>query len=285
LNSSNNNNTANNNSQRRRPIRRIFFGALVATEPWELFHIVSTESYGIYEGIVLVESNRTQNFSPRNLTHYNNKSEHEDIIGKMFGISPEEKKKKKNTVQIRLWVNEDSNLNGLAREKAQRDDILNGWKDLGMEPDDVGILSDIDEVLTRDFLRAIQVCNVIDEIDYNTHKCRPDMMGLRTVTQVYESSPECPTEDREGFHPSVFVGHCIEGIGDATIHKPAPRDGGSKRASGWDRIGWNKSNPYTPLVKGGDFRSTGGVRNVNLVQQQQQMTTSTSTSTSTSDIE
>jgi hypothetical protein len=34
-----------------------------------------------------------------------------------------------------------------------------------MQPNYFGILSDIDEVLTRDFLRAIQVCNVIDEID------------------------------------------------------------------------------------------------------------------------
>jgi hypothetical protein len=280
-NSNNNNNNNNNNNTANKPKRRrIFFGALVATEPWELFQIVATESYGIYEGMVLVESNRTQNFSPRNLTHYNhnnNNNKHEDIIGTMFGISPEEKKKK--TVQIRLWVNEDSNLRGLARENAQRNDILNGWKDLGMQPDDIGILSDIDEVLTRDFLRAIQVCNVIDEIDYNTHRCRPDRMGLRAVTQVYESSPECPS-DNEWFHPSVFVGHCIEGIADnnstTTYHKSAPRDEDGERLPGWGRTDWDESKPYIPLVNGGDFRSTGGVRNVNV---QQQMT-STSTSTS-----
>lgn len=251
------NGNSNGPAALRQKPRRIFFGSLVAAESWELFEIVAAETYGIYEGFVLVESNRTQNFSARNLTHYNKKEKHEEIIEKMFGIPPQNTK-------IRLYVNEDPKLINLPREHAQRNDIVNGWKDLGMQPDDVAILSDMDEVLTRDFLRAIQVCSVIDEIDYSSHKCQPDKMGLRAVTQVYESSPECITEHRKWFHPSVFVGHCIEGIGNTTIHKPSPRHVNNVRLPGWGQHDWNASNPYTPLSDGGDFRAPGAARSVKL---------------------
>jgi len=36
------------------------------------------------------------------------------------------------------------------------------------------------------------------------------------------------------------------------------------RLAGWGYTDWNESNPYTPLVNGGDFRSIGGVHNVNV---------------------
>mmetsp|Transcript_5662 Transcript_5662/g.14138 ORF Transcript_5662/g.14138 Transcript_5662/m.14138 type:complete len:511 (-) Transcript_5662:351-1883(-) len=250
--------TSDDPSRRRQRPRRIFFGGLVATEPWELFEIVAAETHGIYEGFVLVESTRTQNFFPRNLTHYNHRAKHERMIGRLFGI-PE------NKTQIRLYVNEDPELTDLSRESAQRNDILNGWLELGMQADDVAILADMDEVLTRDFLRAIQICDVIDEIDYDSHRCRPDKMGLRTVTQVYEGSPECVTDERTGFHPSVFVGQCLEGIADATIHPPSPRDEWGDRQPGWGQSDWDESKEYNPSYNGGDFRGTGGARNTNLL--------------------
>ena len=143
--------------------RRIFFGSLIAAEPWELFEIVAAETYGMYEGIVLVESNRTQAFYVRNLTHYSDKTRHESHISAIFGIPH-------NHTQIRFFVNENPKLKNLIREHVQRNDILRGWKELGMQPDDIGILSDIDEVLTRDFLQAIQVCDVIPGLDYHTHQ-------------------------------------------------------------------------------------------------------------------
>ena len=46
---------------------------------------------------------------------------------------------------------------GLVRENVQRQHILGLWRAAGMGPADVGILSDMDEVFTRDFLRALQV--------------------------------------------------------------------------------------------------------------------------------
>ena len=235
--------------QRAKP-RRIFFGSLVASEPWELFEIIAAETYGMYEGIVLVESNRTQAFYVRNLTHYPDKKRHEPQISAVFGIPH-------NHTQIRLFVDENPKLNGLTRERAQRNGVLQGWKELGMQPDDVGILSDLDEVLTRDFLRAIQVCDVIDKLDYHTHRCNPNKMGLRSTTQVYESSPECIMHNRLWHQPSVFPGHCLEGIGDARKHPPPPRGDGGLRLKGWDPRKWNDTQPYAPSADGADFRRPG----------------------------
>jgi len=232
--------TSDDPVHRRTEPRRVFFGSLIASESWELFEIAAAETFGMYEGIVLVESNRTQNFTPRNLTHYNYKEKHEEIIGRMFGI-PNDK------VQIRSFVNEDPKLMYLSREHAQRNDILNGWKELGMQPDDVAILSDMDEVLTRDFLRAIQICDVIDGLDYHSHECQPQRMGLRTSTQVYEGSPECITHKRSWSQPSFFVGHCIEGISDKTaIHKPPPRQKNGKRLPGWGNMIGIRQTPTIP---------------------------------------
>ena len=50
-----------------RPNRRIFYGALIAEEPWELVDILATETHGIFEGMVFVESNRTQMLHPRTI--------------------------------------------------------------------------------------------------------------------------------------------------------------------------------------------------------------------------
>lgn len=65
------------------------------------------------------------------------------------------------------------------------------------------------------------------------------------------------------FHPAVYSGHCLEGIGDL-IHKPPPREGRGTRALGWNRETWNKTKPYTPSSNGGDFRLYGGVRNIHV---------------------
>jgi hypothetical protein len=42
-----------------------------------------------------------------------------------------------NNVQIRAFVNEDSNLKGMDCEQMQRAEILKEWKDLGMQKEDV----------------------------------------------------------------------------------------------------------------------------------------------------
>ena len=180
--------------------RRIFFGALMASEPWELFEIVATEAYGIYAGIVLVESNRTQNFSPRPVTRVDDDPQQEQG-GAEEGTTTTTTRSRRNTtcitrttthiiqhlfqtqnVQLRLYVNEDNTVLDLDRESAQRDDILLGWHELGMQGDDIGIISDMDEVLTRDFLNALQQCDEIEPFNYEKYRCNPTKMGVRTTT-------------------------------------------------------------------------------------------------------
>jgi hypothetical protein len=77
------------------------------------------------------------------------------------------------------------------REQMQRAEILKGWKDLGrMQKEDIGLLTDADEIFTLDFLRGVQVCDGIDGLDNNKRHCKPPN-GLRASTPVFETSPEC----------------------------------------------------------------------------------------------
>jgi hypothetical protein len=106
---------------------------------------------------------------------------------------------------------------------------------MGMQPTDIGIIADADECFTRDFFRAVQYCEDIEPLDYKEKgQCRHDVTGIRSATFIYESSPERPTEKRIGDRPGLFPVHCIEGIGNSTLHLHAPRQPNSiNRAHGW----------------------------------------------------
>jgi Glycosyltransferase family 17 len=236
--------------------RRIFYGSLVADEPWEVMEIVAAESYGIYQGMVFVEGNRTQNFTPRPFRRLH----HGPTLANLFGVP-------KSHVHVRAFVNEDPKLTELSREHAQRAEIVRGWKELGMQPDDVGLLADADETFSRDFLRAVQVCDGIDLLDYESHHCKHTKVKLVAVSRVFESSPECVTDKRTWYHPDMIIGHCIDGISNSPKHGPAPRTKGSYlRAPGfgvgcddWEGEG-NITDSRYPLWNAADFRRTcGGV--------------------------
>jgi Glycosyltransferase family 17 len=253
--------------------RRIFFGALIADESWELLDILSTEAYGIFAGIVLVESNRTQNLTPRKFRHLNDSA----LISQMFGT----------TVQIRPYLDEHRNKFFLEYEHAQRQEILYGWKDIGMLPEDVGLLADMDEIFTRDFLRAAQTCDNIDLFTYKDenptnatdekghvattfsgHSCQHQYTKLIGLASVFESTPECITAKRNWHHPDMILGHCIEGIGE---HPPAPRDrqyplkrskGFGEKCKEWDGEDAIIDPKKYPSWNAGDFRRTCGGRMV-----------------------
>jgi hypothetical protein len=195
--------------------RRIFMGSNIAMEPWEVFEIVGTEAYGLYSGIVLVESNRTQTFTPRRVRRH----KHGPIIAQIFGV-PE------SSVQIRNHVNEVAWSLNLIRENVQRMDIVQGWLELGMTRDDIGFLTDIDETFSRDMLLAMQTCHGIPALDYDLHHCHHQHVSLVATTQVFEASPECISQ-RDWIRPSAMLGHCITGIADETLHPPTPREPGA----------------------------------------------------------
>ena len=229
--------------------RRIFYGALIANEPWELLEIVAAETYGIFAGMVFAESNRTQGNYPRNYTHFGQPNR-EAEFRELFGTQ---------NVLIKSYVNEDiSRLDELDREHKQRQEILKGWKELGMQPDDIGYLTDVDETFTRDLLRAAQTCDT-KFLDYEHHHCKP-LAGLRGLTEVFETSPECIADGRYWYHPSMVIGHCIELIGDESKNPLAIRedDYSSFRHEDEDYMNKELADQRYPLYNGGDFRTVGG---------------------------
>ena len=108
-------------------------------------------------------------------------------------------------------------IQGLVREHLQRQAILKVWKENGMTTQDIGFISDVDEVFTRDFLLAAQTCDIPQFRP--GQDCRAPKLMADTL--VFESSPECVTdlEKRSWFHPDTIIGECIETIGDSeTVH-------------------------------------------------------------------
>jgi hypothetical protein len=303
------------------PRRRIFYGALIADESYELLNIVATEAYGIYSGIVLVESNRTQSFVPRPWKHVwstrttgtnvhtgtavvvdhdmdDDRTSGSSGIGSttsstgatqqrlatLFGMT------EVSQLMIVPYIDENEKLKELTREHAQRNEIIRGWKLLGMQPDDIGVLSDTDETFTRDYLRAIQQCDNIPQFQYEQHQCHHSMVKVVAHTRVFESSPECITDNRAWYHPDIIMGHCIEGIGDATLHPPAPRESRLPylRALGFgnDCTDWEGENKITdrryPAWNAADFRRTCSGKSV-VVLQRRHIHDATATSSSTND--
>jgi hypothetical protein len=108
------------------------------------------------------------------------------------------------------WLDEAPDAISSTREYIQRESILYRWKQQGMRPDDVGVVGDIDEVFSRDFLRASQVCNIPQFQE--TDCLKPKIVAL---TNIYESSPECRNQ-KNRFHPDMMSGACLDGVGDPT---------------------------------------------------------------------
>ncbi len=191
--------------------RKIFYGANIADEPWELLTIVAAEAFGIFEGMVYVEANRTHNFDPRPFKRLH----HNDTIRSLFGA---------RQVQVRGFVNENRRIREIYRDNMQRNEIVRGWKELGMTPDDIGYIADPDETFSRDFLRAVQVCDGIDAFNYDLHRCGK-AAKLVSSTRVFEMTPECTAYNRNWYHPDMMLGACIEQIGNESLNPISQRNG------------------------------------------------------------
>jgi len=251
VNDDDNNMTSSTNIDNNVPAnRRIFFGSLLADEPQELLEIVAAETYNIFTGIVFVESNRTQHFAPRPLQRQGQEEAFKDLFGA-------------ERVQVRSYVNEDPRILDLAREHEARQEILRGWKDLGMTKNDIGYIADADETFTRDFLRAIQTCPFVPAMDYDMHRCDPRLALVLATSRVFESSPDCITKKRTWHRPSLLLGRCMELIGDSSIHPVSPREGLFIRAKGFgqtcDEDGFkNIRDGNFPLFSAADLRRQCG---------------------------
>ena len=106
-----------------------------------------------------------------------------------------------------------------------------------MRPDDVAIVADADETFTRDFLRALQICEIpAFGNDQDCHK--PKLLGS---SMVFESSSECIRKDTRWHHPDAVLGACVELIGNSTLHPTAIRE--------WTKSAENESDTNSIKVQ------------------------------------
>jgi len=235
--------------------RRIFWGSTIADDSWHSIGVHAAEAHGLYHTVALIESNTTFMLTERKLRFAPGSQNLLALQSGIFGP--------KTNVVVENYVADMSiNPNAIWIEHLQRELILKIWKENGMTVNDIGIVSDIDEVFTRDFLLAAQTCDV--PMFRPGQNCRTPKIVASTL--IFESSPECITQHRRWFHPDMIIGECIDTIGDRTIHLPLKREyangtlglrlhGHGKLLQDYD----NMTNiTMYPLWKPVDFRSAEG---------------------------
>jgi len=206
--------------------RRLFMGALLGDDSMEVLRAVSTEAFGVYHTVSYIEGFQAHDLSPRKMRYYypgggsqlgaGSPPGNLNALLQLFGPKTRVSVDYYDTTMTQLV----GQFGSLFMDFVGREGNTLRWAMNGMRNDDVGIIGDADEVFTRDFLRAMQVCDVPE--------FRPgqDCLGaqVKATTLVYESSPECLTKDRRWFHPDAILGECVDNVGDPSLHPPTRRD-------------------------------------------------------------
>jgi len=192
--------------------RRLFFGSMLANENSEVLIAHAIEVYQKYDVISFVESNTTHFQTPRELNYPPDSFAARTLLdSELFGSAT------KTKVYIDYWLEDEPLLTHMHREQEQRNTIWKRWIAAGMRPQDIGVMADLDEVVSRDFLNALQVCDFpLFRYEEDPDKrirpdCQTPKMALSTIQ--YEGSPGC-IKKYVWFHPDLLMGHCILGVGD-----------------------------------------------------------------------
>ena len=231
--------------------RRIFFGAMVADEEYDLMRIHAAEVYGLYDVVALIESDQTFTHSNRTLRWTEGTPGYDLVTSGIFGPH--------TRVYVDLFQRRTRRIYAMEREDIQRQKILKRWKMAGMQPSDVAIMADIDETMTREFLQVAKHCDIPSFRP--KQNCQRPRIHARTL--IFEGSPECVVAQRFWYHPDFMIGECIESIGDPR-GRPTPKrkyEGvRGERVSGW---GMKSPTDYPedvikngsyPLANGADMR-------------------------------
>lgn len=236
----------------RKERRRIFYGSNIADDSWHIISIHALEFYGIFHTVVFSESNRTQMHYPRDVRFGEDSESLAALKNGMYGP--------KTQVHVGQYVNEIGWPKGLGYEGLQSGLIIEYWKRNGMQHGDIGYLADVDEIYSRDYLRAMQICDVAE---FDAHEnCRDARISAQAL--VFEGGPLCRTA-RVWPHPDLTVGECIEGISNSPSLHPNPERGW--KGTGWLGDGYTKGTGYHklpknathfPLFNAHDFRRIAG---------------------------
>ena len=176
--------------------RRLFYGSLISGESAEVIKATSMEQYNVYHTVSLIESNTTQNLTPKKWRFFGSEDASKELhwLYQLYGP--------KTKVAVDYYVttqtkNQTGGFYSLALEGFQREGFAYRWKLNGMRPDDIAIVGDLDETYSRDFLRALQICDVPQFRPGQT--CRGPKVIASTL--MFESSPECAWKKRRWYHP------------------------------------------------------------------------------------
>ena len=220
--------------------RRLFFGSLLADDSMEVLQAVGTEFYNVFHTVSFIESNKSQNLTPRKWKYYNPAEAPESLITLHQLFGPQTKVSVDYYVPV--FIKMDS-IDDLLVEFLQREGSTQRWAFNGMREDDIGIISDADDIFTRDFLRALQICDV-PEFRPNQDCRNPKVIGS---TMVFESSPNCVTMDRRWHHPDAILGECVMHVGNASLHPPGQRE--YKERHGMRLEGYGNNGNYSNYVE------------------------------------
>jgi hypothetical protein len=243
--------------------RRIFWGAPLADESMELLQTIATEAFGLYHTAAFVEANSTHTATTREW-RFPPDSTSLHVLQSMFG--------KETSVTVDYFIDgpeaKDLAADKFTKQHVQRQGVLERWKRNGMRPDDIGFLSDTDETFTRDFLRAVQMCD-IPEFRPGQNCLAPKILA---TTLTFESSPECVLSNHKLWHPDLILGECLDVIGDKTLHvdpKRVWKDRHSYRVVEHGRhqdytkyLSNVSDNGQYPLWNAADIRGVGGGRQI-----------------------
>ena len=195
--------------------RRIFMGSLIANDSWHVIATHAAEAYGLYHTVAFIESNTTPTQTVRETRFDEGPLNYRMLQSGIFGPNTD--------VYVDFRVDAAKhlpNLDPLFRENVQRSHITQRWKEAGMQPDDIGIICDVDEMFTRDFLLALQRCNV-PQFNPGQDCYRPVITGKGVNFQIVPHVSLGP--NKLYHHPQAVIGECIDNIGDVIVHKPGRR--------------------------------------------------------------
>ena len=234
--------------------RRLFLGALIASEPPIVLQALSAEIAHVVSFVSFVEPAQTQTGTPRVLqygsaTHHGRGPQFQ-WLAKLFA---------KQGVAINVSSPPLSQRRSLDVEWEWRRSIVDAWITHGMRSHDVGIISDTDEVFTHDALYALRDCDVPQfRLDTATRDgcTSPKILGSTLTMEGYF---DCVWGRRRWYHPDAMLGACIEGIPGNPVTEKAI----NKRAARQKEIGGritqrNDRTMRAGLWAAGDFRCRAG---------------------------
>eukprot|EP00041_Stephanoeca_diplocostata_P035589 m.1260503 g.1260503 ORF g.1260503 m.1260503 type:complete len:392 (-) comp24727_c0_seq12:2762-3937(-) len=196
------------NASRMLPPRRIFWGSILGDDPRDVIQAGLQEIAGLVHLVAYSTSNLTQAGFRRADPYTPGSSARswiESLVNAPVVFGSYIEYPINETLSLNHW-------NHIHREAHMRDVILKLWAEHGMQPDDVGVVADMDESFSRKFMHAMQMCR-IPQFEPTQGCAGSDKPKVVAKTLNFNGSPYCIRPDYAGFHPDAILGKCVKGIG------------------------------------------------------------------------